>query len=69
MPDQSKLELLRKQLAEAETTVLAALCEFRQFGSPDYERQWGTAVAKANQLADELAREESKTRKQPSPAT
>jgi hypothetical protein len=49
------IELLQKQLAEAEAEEAEAFKEFRRWETPWYEKQWLEAMQKSQRLAEELS--------------
>jgi len=49
------IELLQKQLAEAEAEEAEAFKEFRRWETPWYEKQWLKAMQKSQRLAEELS--------------
>ena len=49
------IELLQKQLAEAEAEEAEAFKEFRRWETPWYEKQWLKAMEKSQRLAEELS--------------
>jgi len=57
------IELLRRQLAEAEAEEMEAFKEVRRWGNPWYEEQWERAKEKSRCLADELSKRRNGRRK------
>jgi len=49
------IELLQKQLAEAEAEEVEAFKEFRRWETPWYEKEWLKAMEKSQRLAEELS--------------
>jgi len=49
------IELLQKQLAEAEAEQVEAFKEFRRWETTWYEKQWLKAMEKSQRLAEELS--------------
>jgi len=59
MSNQSKLDLLRKQLEEAKAAESAAMGDFLRYGTPHYAKTWAQATEESQRLAEELLREET----------
>lgn len=57
------VELLQRQLAEAEAEEVEAFKEVHRWGNPWYEEQWLKAKEKSRCLAEELSRRKNGTRR------
>ena len=58
MNSRTTIAQLRKQLDEAKAMEMAAMREFRRYGTPYYEKEWSWAIEKSQELAEKLSRAE-----------